>query len=66
MLQFIAPEMLESKSSPCAHDITVPDVFQDEGDMVHRACWTLASACKKCGSLFVCDSGYGYWDDRFK
>lgn len=66
MPQFITPEMLEPKPSPCAHDITAPEVFQDEGDRVHRACWTLASTCKKCGSVFVYDSGYGYWEDRFK
>lgn len=66
MPQFITQEMLEPKSSPCAHDIPVSEVFQDEGDRVHRACWTLASMCKKCGSVFVYGSGYGYWEDRFK
>ena len=66
MPQFITSETPGLKSSTCAHDITVPEVFQDEGDRVHRACWTLASACKKCSSLFVYGSGYGYWGDRLK
>ena len=66
MPQFITSKMLELKSSTCTHELTVPGVFQDEGDRVHRACWTLVSSCKKCGSLFVHDSGYGYWDDMLK
>lgn len=66
MPQFITPEMLETRPTVCGHDITVPEVFQDEGDRVHRACWTLASACKACGSIFVYGSGCGYWEDRFK
>lgn len=66
MPQFITTDMLEPKESPCAHDITVPEVFQDEGDRVQRACWTLASMCKKCGSIFVYGSGMGYWEDYMK
>lgn len=66
MPQFITPEMLEPRPSLCVHDITVPEVFQGEGDRVHRACWTLASMCKKCGSVFVYCSGYGYWGDYVK
>lgn len=66
MPQFITPEMLEPRPSLCAHDTTVPEVFQDEGDRVHRACWTLASTCKKCGSVFVYGSGMGYWEDYMK
>ena len=66
MPQFITPEMLEPKPSLCAHEITVPEVFQDEGDRVQRACWTLVSTCKRCGEVFVYGSGYGYWEDRLK
>ena len=33
--------------------------FQDYGDSVHRACWTLASKCKKCGDVFVYDTQFG-------
>ena len=66
MSQFMTQEMLEPKPSLCTHYISVPEVFQDEGDRVHRACWTLASMCKKCGSVFVYGSGYGYWEDRLK
>ena len=66
MPQFITPEMLEPKPSLCAHEITVPEVFQDEGDRAHRASWTLASVCKRCGEVFVYGSGHGYWEDRFK
>lgn len=66
MPQFITPEMLEPKPSLCAHEITVPEVFQDEGDKLHRASWTLASTCKRCGEVFIYGSGYGYWEDRLK
>lgn len=66
MPQFITSEMLEPKSSLCALDLTVPEVFQDEGDKLHRASWTLASTCKRCGEVFVYGSGYGYWEDRLK
>ena len=66
MPQFITLEMLEPKPSPCAHDLTVPEVFQDEGDKSHRASWTLSSTCKRCGKVFVCGSGHGYWEDYMK
>ena len=66
MPQFITPEMLDARPSPCAHDIAVPEVFQDHGDSVHRACWTLASKCKKCGTVFVYGSGFGLFDDLNK
>lgn len=65
MSQFITPEEL-FEPSPCEHDTTNPEVFQDEGDRVHRASWALASVCKRCGEVFVHGSGYGYWEDRFK
>lgn len=61
--QFITPEMLEPMPPLCAHDITVPEVFQDEGDRVHRACWTLASKCMKCGDVFVHGSDFGLFED---
>ena len=66
MPQFITPEMLAPKENLCAHDITVPEVFQCRGDRVHRACWTLASKCKKCGAVFVYGTGFGLFEDRKK
>lgn len=66
MTQFITSEMLEPKPSLCAHDLTVPEAFQDEGDRAQRSCWTLASTCKKYGSVFVYGFGYGYWEDYVK
>lgn len=62
MPQFITPEMLTPKESLCAHDLTVPEVFQEYGDREHRACWTLTSKCKKCGTVFVYGSGFGLFD----
>ena len=58
--------MLTYKEGGCAHDITVPEVFQDYGDSVHRACWTLSSKCKKCGDVFVYDTQFGVFDDLNK
>lgn len=66
MPQFITPDMLEPKESLCAHDITVPQVFQSDGDSVHRACWTLSSVCKKCGTIFIYDTQFGVFDDLYK
>lgn len=66
MPQFITPEMLVYKDDGCGHDITVPEVFQSYGDREHRACWTLASKCKKCGTVFVYDTQFGLFDDLNK
>lgn len=66
MPQFITPEMLAYKDDGCAHDITIPEVFQDYGDSVHRACWTLSSKCKRCGDVFVYDTQFGVFDDLNK
>lgn len=66
MPQFITPEILEPKPLICTHDITVPVVFQDEGDRAHRASWILISTCKRCGEVFLYGSGHGYWEDRLK
>ena len=66
MPQFITPEMLTYKDDGCAHDITVPEVFQDYGDSVHRSCWTLASKCKKCGVVFVYGTDFGLFEDLNK
>lgn len=65
MPQFITSEELFNPS-PCAHDITTPKVFEDEGDCNFRASWILASTCKKCGEVFVYGSGMGFWSDQFK
>lgn len=66
MPQFITQEMLTCKDNGCTHDITVPEVFQDYGDRAHRACWTLASKCKKCGDVFVYGMGFGLFEDYGK
>lgn len=56
----------ETERVVCAHDVTVPEVFQDYGDSVHRACWSIASKCKKCGDVFVYDTQFGLFDDLNK
>lgn len=66
MPQFITPDMLEPKESTCAHDITVPQVFQDDGNCNFRASWILASTCNKCKDVFVYGSGMGFWEDCSK
>ena len=66
MPQFITPEPLTYKDNSCAHDITVPEVFQDYGDSVHRACWTLVSKCKKCGDVFIYGTDFGMFEDYSK
>lgn len=50
----------------CAHDITSPEVFQYPGDRTNRACWTLASKCRKCGDVFIFDSQFGFFSDLYK
>lgn len=66
MPQFITQEMSVYKDNDCAHDITVPEVFQDYGDKVHRACWVLACKCKKCGDIFIHDMQFGLFEDANK
>lgn len=63
MPQFITHWTLEYKDNGCAHEITPSKVFQDYGDKAHRACWTLVSKCRKCGTVFVYGSGFGLFDD---
>ena len=50
----------------CGHDITTPQVFQDEGDKCSRAFWTLASKCTKCGDVFIYDTQFGLYSDLKK
>lgn len=47
----------------CAHNLTTPTIFQDEGDEHSRACWTLASKCTKCGDVFVYYTQFGFYED---
>lgn len=60
------PEVSETARVVCAHDVTVPEVFQDPGDRVSRACWTLTSKCKKCGTVFVFDTQFGFFSDLYR
>lgn len=47
----------------CAHNLTTPTIFQDEGDKYSRASWTLASKCTKCGDVFIYYTRFGLYND---
>lgn len=43
---------MDEKKYLCAHNLTTPTIFQDEGNKYSRAYWTLASKCTKYGDDF--------------
>lgn len=66
------PEAKEETISPvpesteCSHEMSPPEVAQDYGDRVNRACWTMFSLCKKCGMMYVHASEFGVFDALLK
>ena len=55
--------MIDENKPLCPHNLTIPTIFQEEGDKYSRACWTLASKCTKCGDVFIYDTQFGLYDD---